>query len=143
MIDLARLRGKASDIREALSYIRERVEGTVDDFLADPDRVNGVKYQLVVAIEAALDICYHMVAKEVGGAPESYADCFRMMAEAGIIPETLGKRLVPMAKFRNLLVHRYAEVDDERVHEICRESLGVLDEYLEAVGAHLREREEE
>ena len=33
------------------------------------------------------------------------------LAEAGVIPSDLARRLVVMAKFRNVLVHLYLEVD--------------------------------
>lgn len=44
--------------------------------------------------------------------------------------------LMAMARFRNVLVHQYAEVDEERVLRIFRTSLGDLDAFV----ASLRER---
>lgn len=38
-----------------------------------------------------------------------------------------------MARFRNVLVHLYAEVDEERVLRILRGSLGDLDEFVDTV----------
>lgn len=37
-------------------------------------------------------------------------------------------------RFRNLIVHRYWDVDDQRVLEIARTSMGDLEAFLEAVG---------
>lgn len=42
-----------------------------------------------------------------------------------------------MARFRNLLVHNYADVDDDRVVEILHTSLGDLGDYAAAIGAKL------
>lgn len=44
-----------------------------------------------------------------------------------------------MARFRNLLVHRYGTVDDERVHEIMGEDLDDLEGFVEAIGDALGE----
>lgn len=43
-----------------------------------------------------------------------------------------------MAKFRNLLVHLYARVDDARVYHVIREDLGDFDRYLASLGRYLR-----
>jgi uncharacterized protein YutE (UPF0331/DUF86 family) len=48
----------------------------------------------------------------------------------------LAERLMAMARFRNVLVHMYAEVDDARVLRVLRESTGDLDEFVRI----LRER---
>jgi uncharacterized protein YutE (UPF0331/DUF86 family) len=42
-----------------------------------------------------------------------------------------------MARFRNLLVHLYARVDDGEVYRVIGESLGDLDEYLGSIGRYL------
>ena len=69
--------------------------------------------------------------------PDSLPDCFRALAEAGIVSTELANNLAAMARFRNLLVHRYCELDYGRVHQYLRESLGDLEKYLELVGQHL------
>lgn len=38
-----------------------------------------------------------------------------------------------MARFRNLLVHLYGQVDDGRVYEIIHENLGDLDAFRNAI----------
>jgi uncharacterized protein YutE (UPF0331/DUF86 family) len=40
-----------------------------------------------------------------------------------------------MARFRNRLVHLYWKIDDERLWQILTESLGDLEDYLDAIGA--------
>ena len=45
-----------------------------------------------------------------------------------------------MARFRNLLVHLYWQVDNVRVWQVLRNNLGNLDAYLVAVGNVIRER---
>lgn len=50
------------------------------------------------------------------GAPPTYADGFRKLAAAGLLPTDLASRLVSAVGFRNLLAHAYADLDLERVH---------------------------
>jgi uncharacterized protein YutE (UPF0331/DUF86 family) len=107
-------------------------------FLADPRAVNSAKYLLIVAAEAALDICNHLAARRSARSPDDYADCMTVLAEIGVIDRDLCARLVRMARFRNLLVHLYARVDDGEVHRFIRENLSDLDEYLLSVGQYLK-----
>lgn len=45
---------------------------------------------------------------------EDYADLFAVLEEEDVLPEDLAGRLEEMARFRNVLVHGYAEVDAEK-----------------------------
>jgi len=62
--------------------------------------------------------------------PESYAETFKVLAEANVIEEELSKRLMEMAKFRNRLVHIYWEVDDELIYSIIKEDINDVEEFL-------------
>lgn len=44
-----------------------------------------------------------------------------------------------MARFRNLLVHQYGEIDDKRLYSLLKDHLGDLDTYLAEIGRHLGE----
>ena len=136
-VDLDRLRSLAGHLRNALRQLREIGATPREMFLADPRALNSAKYLLIVAAEAALDICNHLAARKAARSPEDYADCMTVLAEIGAIDRDLCARLVRMARFRNLLVHLYARVDDGEVYRVLRESLGDLDEYLRSIGRYL------
>lgn len=90
-----------------------------------------------MAVEAALDLCNHLCAKRLHKAPTSYADCFTLLAQGGVIRPETAARLVPMVRFRNLLVHQYGDVDHRRLYRILHEHLGDLDQYLAEVAQYL------
>jgi uncharacterized protein YutE (UPF0331/DUF86 family) len=137
-VNLDRLRELAGHLRDSVRQLRELGEATREMFVADARSVNSAKYLLIVATEAALDICNHLAARRGGRSPEDYADCMAIMAEIGVIDEDLKIRLMRMARFRNLLVHVYARVDDGEVHRVIRENLGDLERYLASVGRYLK-----
>lgn len=96
--------------------------------------MGSIKYNLIVAIQGCIYICNHILAKKGGRAPQDYGDCFYLMSELGFLEEPLSERLVQMARFRNLLIHLYWRVDDERVYRILVENLDDFDQFLEAIG---------
>lgn len=94
-------------------------------------------YRLLVAIEAALALCYHVSAKRLHKVPEEYAACFGLLRDAGVIGDELTERLQRMARFRNLLVHMYWKIDYTRVHDVIRQHLGDLRAFASAIAALL------
>ena len=135
--NLDRLRTLASELRRALAELNEFATMSVESFVQDRRAVNSAKYLLIVATEAALDICNHLVSRRGPRSPADYADCIGILGEMGAIDLELRGRLVKMARFRNLIVHLYWRVDDREVHRVIREDLTDLDVYLRAVGVYL------
>lgn len=105
-----------------------------EEFLSNPTVIDASKYKLIVAIESALSICNHVAARLGGRIPESYSDCFIILGEAGVISEDLSRRLARMAKFTNMLVHIYWEIDDVEIFKIIQEDLKDLEEFTGKVG---------
>lgn len=124
------LLGNLADARRRLDQLQNVSE---DEFLGDFRNSESAKYLLIVASEAAIDVCNHVVARHGAVAPDSYAECFTRLAELGVITSELAGRLRNMARFRNMLVHLYWEVDDRRVYQILQNNLGDLDEFRRQV----------
>ena len=132
-IDL--ITAKAADIEKAVALLDEIGQTPKESFLNDPILISGAKYQLILAIEAAQNICNHLAARVAKEVPASYADCFRILGREKIISVSLAERLVSMARFRNLLVHHYGKVDDAIVYCILHRDVLDLLEYVKEVKA--------
>ncbi len=128
------IRDRFKDIQESLERLEELRALPKETFLADRDRLDLACYRLIVAIEAAVQICFHISAQRLHRAPEEYAECFAILGEAGIIPVDLSERLQRMSRFRNVLVHRYWDVDYGRVYDILQSRLDDLREFMKAIG---------
>lgn len=127
------VRARCAEIEESVNRLERFKTLPRDAFLGDQDTLDLACYRLLVAIEAALALCYHVSAKELRKVPEEYAQCFGMLQEAGIIPAELTPRLQQMARFQNLLVHMYWKVDYGLVYDMIRENLEDLRAFRAAV----------
>lgn len=136
-VDLVRVRQLLSNIAEAKSQLNELGQRSEAEFLGDFRNTESAKYLLIVATEAAIDLCNHLVARRGERAPQDYADCFAVLAELGVITPELVTRLKRMARFRNLIVHLYWKVDNQRVYEIIRDDLGDLDTFRQQISTWL------
>lgn len=121
------------DIRRSLDRLEQIRTVPRDEFLADQDTLDLASYRLLIAIEAALQICFHVSAQRLHRVPEEYAECFAILAEAGMLEKELSRNLQQMARFRNMLVHVY-EVDYVRVYDILQENLDDLRRFVQAIG---------
>jgi uncharacterized protein YutE (UPF0331/DUF86 family) len=131
MVDPPRLLALLDRIATETAGLRRLAALPDADLGPTSDALAAAKYRFVVAIEAAVDICRHVAASEGLRAPRDMRDAFAVLAEAGWLPDE--HEFAAMAGFRNLLVHGYAEVDDERVRHVLRTRLDDLDAFRRAV----------
>ncbi len=137
-INIERIKQFIGEVKESLRILRGYIPKGKEQILKDSTILASIKYHLIVAIQGCIDICNHIVAKKGGRAPQDYGDCFRLMAELGILEESISNQLVQMAKFRNLLIHLYWEVDNERVYKILMTNLDDVDRFLINIGSFLK-----
>jgi uncharacterized protein YutE (UPF0331/DUF86 family) len=96
-INTERIKQFVGEIKEALLMLRGYLPRGKGKILSDATILGSIKYHLIVAIQGCIDICNHLVAKKGGRAPEDYADCFKLLAELGILEKDLSGRLAQMA----------------------------------------------
>jgi uncharacterized protein YutE (UPF0331/DUF86 family) len=92
---------------------------------------------LQIAVEVCLDIGRRIIAQEGFRYPEDNADVFRVLYEEKVVSSKLLAALIDMAKFRNLVVHDYARIDDAKVYAILKKRLGDFDAFARAVVDYL------
>ena len=131
------VRGRFHDIQQSLERLERIRSLSQEAFLADQDVLDLACYRLLVAMEAALQICFHVSAQRLHRVPEEYAECFAMLGEEGILTPELSQNLQQMARFRNMLVHVYWKVDYDRVYAILQSHLGDLRAFIRAIGSLL------
>ena len=133
--DLVRVR--CAEIAESLERLaRIRAAGR-EAFLADADARDIACYRLLLAIEAALSLCYHVSARRLNQVPEDYAGCFAGLATHGLISAELSDRLQRMARFRNLLVHMYWRIHFHRVFNLLENDVDDLRAFSSAMAGLL------
>lgn len=129
--------GRFNDISQSLTRLEEVRALSIDEFLADQDTQDIACYRLLVAIESALQICFHVNARMLQRVPEEYSECFELLGKSGVLPEDLARRLQAMARFRNSLVHMYWRVDYGMVYSLLHTSLDDLRQFIRAIGTLL------
>lgn len=132
-LNIERLKALSEEVRKALDNLSEYARVPESEILSSKTLLNAIKYNFVVAIQATIDICHHIVARLSGRVPDEYGECFLILKDMGCIDSEYALKLRAMAGFRNILVHLYHEVDDRNVCKFLKEELWVFEKFLEIV----------
>jgi uncharacterized protein YutE (UPF0331/DUF86 family) len=129
---------RLSVIANCVSALQKLRPLTYDEFAREHVLVGSAERDFQVAIQAALDIGSIILADQWVMVPGEYKDIFPKLAEIGVLPPDLAQKLVGMAKFRNVLVHLYLEVDLQKVYRYLHENLDDLETFAHHVGEWLQ-----
>lgn len=135
MVDKALLATKIAAVRDAIARIRSVLPASREAFVADRTAREVVVLNLLVALQACLDLAAHWLADEGWEVPQSYADIFTALADHQVLPRELARRLVGASGLRNLIAHQYGVLDSSRVHTIASSNLGDLDAFCAALAS--------
>ena len=129
---------KLAMLRQHVDALRAATDITWEKYRTDLRARAFVERYLHLATEAVLDLGNHIVSQEGWREPKGYADLFAVLSENGVIPPQRLGEFQRMAGFRNLLVHRYEQVDDEIVYGVFRKRLGSYEEFAELVAQWMK-----
>lgn len=127
-----------TEMDESLRKLRSLSKLSEDEFLSHYEKIDTSKYNFIVAIEAIIDICNRIISKRKLGFPQDYSDVIKLMSQQGVLEGDLVGRLVEMVKFRNMLVHIYWKIENERLYKYLKENLGDFEAFKEAIRKYLK-----
>ena len=123
MIDKVKIEGQLSNLRDYLSKLYDIAKIDLKTFQHDILYKAAAERLLQVSIETCLNIGNHIIASMSWRNPNDYADIFKILGENEVIPKEFSEKMVEMAKFRNLLVHLYWEIDPKVEFEFLKSDL--------------------
>ena len=132
------IEGKFDIIDRNLSFLEEIKRLSLEQFLESYRDVQAAKYSLLEIVEACIDVANYIISVKGFRRAEEYSEMFKVLKEEGVIGKGLATKLEDMSRFRNLLVHRYGEVDNRRVLEIIKYNLKDIEEFEREIGEFVR-----
>jgi len=138
VVDKSLILRKLADLETYLGQIEEYRNVTVNDYSRDWRTQRIVERTIQIMIETCVDIAGHIISDKNYRVPDSYADTFRVLQEAGILAQDLQDALVKMVQFRNIVVHDYNKIDGGIVVGILKKNLGDFGRYKDSIVRFLR-----
>lgn len=109
------------------------------EFEKNLDVQDSIVHNMLIAIQSAIDLGNLLIEKKNLEIPSSYSDIFHILMKHDLIEKSLASQMEKLAKFRNVLVHLYWDVDLKIVYNVLKTKDIVLKEFLKVVKGLLKE----
>ncbi|MEM1610745.1 MAG: DUF86 domain-containing protein [Sulfolobales archaeon] len=141
-MDIDRVSRLLRDIERTLNVIEEIVDVDLSVFIADVRSRYALRYAIVELVEATATLGLHILREDLNiERVESYSQIFDKLVENSIISVDTGERMKKVVRLRNLIVHRYWDVEDTRIYREARESgIEVVKRFIEEVKSYVSRR---
>ena len=121
-----------------MNELKESIPNNFEDYAESSKTRRVCERLLQISIETVIDVC-GLLAKELAlGTPSDEDDVFEKLKVKKFISSTMLETLKKMKGFRNILVHRYAEVDDELVFEFLKNDIKDFETFKKEILAFLK-----
>jgi len=113
---LTMIDGYLSSLRAVLRDVKSQKEfplGTTEYY--------ATLHLLQLSIQSLIDMASRLISLLGAKKPKEYSDVAEILHEAGVLNENEREAFRNMIKFRNLLIHVYAEVSPNIVYRIAKE----------------------
>lgn len=124
---------KISALDDYLKQVSEFSGVSIEEYRSDWKSQRIVERTLQMMIETCADIANHVISDKKMRVPTSYSDTFKVLVENEVIDKDLFSVLDKMAKFQNIVVHQYEDVDTEIVVAILKKHLEDFGKFKDAV----------
>ena len=128
-VDKDVLRARVSEVNFA---INELLRLTSKPFARlSIDERYAIRYNLIVLVESLVSLCMHIAVEAYGRTPSSYREAVRFVAER--LGVSCMDELEALVGLRNILIHRYWTVMDEKVYEAIKSNFRCVYELIAGV----------
>jgi uncharacterized protein YutE (UPF0331/DUF86 family) len=141
-MDKERIYIKLDEIDQYLKEIEEIIPSSSAEYSTDPMRKRALERLIQITVESVMDVSAILVKEMRLGLPYGEED-FLDKISGTVLSPVLVEKLREMKGFRNILVHGYSQIDDERVYEILTNDIEDVIEFKEAVIEFLRRTEDD
>lgn len=140
MVDPQVVRDRLRILGERITLLRELSTKPRQAFTALSEEEALAERHFQVAIQACIDVGNHLIREHSDRIAREYHEIFPILGELGVLEIALAERLTDAARFRDVLVHMYQDVDPGQVYDHLA-SIEDLDAFARQIEAWV-EREE-
>jgi uncharacterized protein YutE (UPF0331/DUF86 family) len=142
MVDRDLIAAKLGELALRVGRVRRHCPATAAALAADPDALDLVSFNLMLAVQACLDVASHLIADEGWPPATDLAGSFRRLGEEGVLGAETADAMARAAGLRNVVAHAYGRADSNRVYAGASGGLEDLERFAAEVARWLEERAE-
>lgn len=108
---------KLRDMKRYVDFLKSYSKVNKEKLERDYLLRSAIERNFHLALESVLDVGEMIISMEEFRRPEDYREVIETLGEEGVLPREFAEKFAPAAGFRNILVHKYAEVNLEELHK--------------------------
>ena len=125
------------DIIESINLISDMVNKPYGE-LSDIEKY-AIRYHIIVLAEAIIALTLHIVRRKYGLQPETPMHALKILKDKRVATKQEYIDLANMFKLRNLLVHRYWIIDDEKIYYSVKKDFKNIIAFIERVISNIEQ----
>ncbi|QGN07407.1 DUF86 domain-containing protein [Halorhabdus sp. CBA1104] len=141
MVDEEVVVTKLEQVNEFAHDLEEMRGLSKDQYVSDIVIQRAVERTFMNLIQSCIDLAQHIRAAEDLTAARTSKEEIEALGKEGIISAETQERLEEAVGFRNVLAHRYGDVDHETVYEVLHEDLHWFEQFQQEVAQWFRKQE--
>jgi uncharacterized protein YutE (UPF0331/DUF86 family) len=140
MVDENVIAAKLAELADRVARVRSHRPADADALAEDRDAFDLVAFNLMLAVQACVDVAAHLIADEGWAPAADLADCFQRLQEHRVVSRDTAEALARATGLRNVVAHVYAHADPRLVFRAASSGLDDLDRFSHEVAAWLKRR---
>lgn len=137
-----RIEHKIAQIIDSVNFISDELPNSMKEFSNSIMVKNALYKQIEFAIQNVIDICSIINSDLDLGMPENEDVIFNHLEYKKIFSKKVLDIIREMKGFRNILVHKYGEIDDNKAYEDIKSGLDDFEIIIQEIERFLREHKE-
>ena len=133
-----RIEKKLTEVVDAIDFISENLPEEFEDFNSSRVLKNALYKEIEFVIQNIVDICFIINSDLRLGIPEVEDDVFKHLSQKDIFSKKAIGIIEEMKGFRNILVHKYGEIDDKKAFDNIKEGIEDFEEIIREVEEFLK-----
>lgn len=114
---------KLDEMNRYLQELDNLLPKTKEDYVANLSDRRACEKTIELAIESVIDVMAMLVSHLKLGVPKDEDDIISILEKKKVLSTKLSAKVREMKGFRNILVHKYGEIDDGKAYFSLQEEL--------------------
>jgi uncharacterized protein YutE (UPF0331/DUF86 family) len=118
-MDTKRINQKLRELEMYMEELNNFKPESKQQFMNNLEKRRSIERELQIMIDCVIDICFLLIKELHKGLPANEQNIFDILKD----DLSNAKNLKKMRGFRNIIVHRYGEIDNELVYQFLQDDL--------------------
>ena len=141
-IDVNIIKRRMDFIKSETAFLKENIlDKSIEEVKKSPILKRLIERSFHLILEAILDICRHIVSSMGWGPALSYSEFVELCHKHNVIDKKLKEEIIREIRLRNIIIHRYLEIDYRKLYEESEKLEGIVKEFERQILSFIRKLE--